>query len=90
MGLMDDLNKLAGKAKDAVEESGDKIAAGVDKVTDAVDKKTDGKYHDKLEQVDNLAAKLDKTNKGAATDAGAGTAATDATPTEATPPTPGS
>jgi hypothetical protein len=63
MSLKDNLNKLnklAGKAKEVAEKSGDKIAAGVDKATDKLDEKTGGKYHDKLEKVDSLAAKLDK------------------------------
>jgi hypothetical protein len=60
MSLKDNLNKLADKAKDVADKSGDKIAAGVDKVTDKIDEKTGGKYHDKLEKVDELASKLDK------------------------------
>jgi hypothetical protein len=56
-----DFGKLASKAKDVVGKSGDKIAAGANKVTDKIDEKTHGKYHDKLEKVDNLTAKLDKT-----------------------------
>jgi hypothetical protein len=72
MSLKDNLNKLnklAGKAKEVAEKSGDKIAAGVDKATDKLDEKTGGKYHDKLEKVDSLAAKLDK--KSGAEDTGA-------------------
>ena len=72
MALKDNLGKLASKAKVVAEKSGDKIASGVDKATDKIDKKTGGKYHDKLEKVDNLASKLDKTTKegeAAATDA---------------------
>jgi hypothetical protein len=72
MSLKDNLGKIAGKAKVVAEKSGDKIASGVDKATDKLDKKTGGKYHDKLEKVDNLASKLDK-NKDA------GAAATDVT-----------
>ena len=70
MSLKDNLSKFAGKAKDVVDKSGDKIASGVDKATDMVDKKTHGKHHDKLEKLDNLAAKLDKKS-GAAADGAA-------------------
>lgn len=69
--------KLAQKAKAVVDKNGDKIAAGVGKATDFVDKKTKGKHHDKLEKLDGLAARLDKTN-----DAGPGD---DAPPPPATP-----
>ena len=55
------IGKLAQKAKAVVDKNGDKIAAGVGKATDFVDKKTKGKHHDKLEKLDDLAAKLDKT-----------------------------
>lgn len=74
MGLLDKLkgNKLVDKAGDVVEKSGDKIAAGVDKATDIIDNKTGGKFHDKLEKVDNLAAKLDKTDEGDEPEANAG------------------
>ena len=53
--------KLVQKAKSVADKNGDKIAAGVGKATDFVDKKTKGKHHDKLEKIDDLAAKLDKT-----------------------------
>lgn len=52
------LGKLANRAKSVVEKKGDKIAAGVDKATDFVDKKTKGKYHDRLEKLDDAAARL--------------------------------
>ena len=58
------LGKLAQKAKNLVDKNGDKIATGVGKATDFVDKKTKGKHHDKLEKIDDLAAKLDKTKGG--------------------------
>jgi hypothetical protein len=60
---MVNLGKLAKKAKDLADKQGDKISKAVDKTTDLVDKKTKGKYSDKLEKVDGLAAKLDKTKK---------------------------
>ena len=69
MALKDNLGKIASKAKVVAEKSGDKIASGVDKATDKIDKKTGGKYHDKLEKVDNLASKLDKTKAEGAADA---------------------
>jgi hypothetical protein len=75
------LTKLTSKAKEIVDKKGDKIASGVDKVTDKIDQKTKGKYHDKLEKVDNAAAKLDKTQKGATEASGA---ADDGQPTDPT------
>ena len=88
MSLKGNLGKIAGKAKVVAEKSGDKIASGVDKATDKIDKKTGGKYHDKLEKVDKLASKLDKT-EGAAADDTAATppAAAPETAADDTPPT---
>lgn len=60
---MVNLGKLAKKAKDLADKQGDKISGAVDKATDMVDKKTKGKYSDKLDKVDELAAKLDKKKK---------------------------
>lgn len=60
---MVNLGKLAKKAKGLAEKQGDKIAAAVDKTTDVVDKKTKGKYSSKLDKVDAMAKKLDKTEK---------------------------
>jgi hypothetical protein len=60
---MVDIGRLAKRAKKVMEKQGDKIAGGVDKATDFVDKKSKGKYHDKLEKVDELAQKLDKAKK---------------------------
>ena len=45
MGFLD---KLKGKATQAVDRHGDKIADGLDKAADAVDKRTKGKYSDKI------------------------------------------
>ena len=67
-----DFGKLAQKAKAVVDKNSDKIAAGVDKATDFVDKKTKGKLHDKLEKVDNLASKLDKSGAKTGDDVAAG------------------
>ena len=86
MSLKDNLAKVAGKAKVVAEKSGDKIASGVDKATDKIDKKTGGKYHDKLEKVDKLASKLDKSETADGTDAEAPDAAA---PTKTTPETGG-
>ena len=55
------LGKLAKTMKKVVDEKGDKIASGVDKATGFVDKKTKGRFHDKLEKVEDMAHKLDKT-----------------------------
>ncbi len=46
MGFLD---KLRGKASDAVDKHGDKISGGIDKARDAVDKKTGGKHTDKID-----------------------------------------
>ena len=80
-----DLGKLAKKVKSVVDTKGDKIASGIDKATDLVDKKTKGRYHDKLQKVDGLAEKLDKTKDRPATDTADGPVATER-PVE--PPTP--
>jgi hypothetical protein len=45
MGFLD---KLRGKATEAVDKHGDKIAQGIDKAAEAVDTKTGGKHHDKV------------------------------------------
>ena len=68
------IGKLTKKAKDVLEKRGDKIAGGIDKATDFVDKKSKGKFHDKLEKVDELAKKLDKTDKPEPADADDGEA----------------
>ena len=90
MSLKDNLGKIAGKAKVVAEKSGDKIASGVDKATDKIDKKTGGKYHDKLEKVENLASKLDKSKEGEAGATDPTSPAAEAVPPEAegdaTPP----
>jgi len=45
MGFLD---KLKGKATEAVDKHGDKIAGGVDKAADAIDRKTGGRHHDHI------------------------------------------
>ncbi|MGA8256698.1 MAG: antitoxin [Nocardioides sp.] len=47
MGFLD---KLKGKATQAVDQHGDKISDGIDKAADFADKKTGGKHHDKIEK----------------------------------------
>jgi len=42
------LDKVRSKAKDAVDQHGDKISSGIDKAAKAVDDKTKGKYSDKI------------------------------------------
>jgi len=51
---------LFGKVKMLAEKNKDKVADGVDKATDAIDSKTGGKYTDKLQKVDDAAAKYAK------------------------------
>jgi hypothetical protein len=46
MGFLD---KLRGKASDAVDEHGDKLAEGIDKAADVADQKTGGKHTDKID-----------------------------------------
>jgi len=71
MNMLNSAKKFAMKNKE-------KIAAGVDKATDAIDKKTGGKYHDKLEKVDDASAKF----AGKPKEAGAAPSTADAaTPT---------
>ncbi len=45
MGFLD---KARGKAAEAVDKHGDKIAGGIDKAATAADKKTGGKHTDKI------------------------------------------
>ena len=45
MGFLD---KFTSKAKDAVDQHGDKISSGIDKAAKVVDDKTKGKYSDKI------------------------------------------
>jgi uncharacterized protein YjbJ (UPF0337 family) len=46
MGFLD---KLRGKATDAVDKHGDKISDGIDKAAHLADKKTGGKHADKID-----------------------------------------
>jgi hypothetical protein len=46
MGFLD---KFKSKAKDAVDQHGDKISSGIDKAAKVVDDKTKGKYSDKID-----------------------------------------
>ena len=46
MGFLD---KLRGKASDAVDQHGDKIADGIDKAADVADQKTGGKHTAKID-----------------------------------------
>jgi len=64
MGFLD---KLRGKAKDAVDDHGDKIGDGIDKAATMADDKTGGKHGDKIDSgadkakdaLDNLDGKDD-------------------------------
>ena len=42
------LDKFKSKAKESVDQHGDKIASGLDKAAKVVDDKTKGKYSDKI------------------------------------------
>lgn len=58
MGFLD---KLKGKATDAVDKHGDKIAGGIDKAAKMADKKTGGKHTGKIDSgVDKAKDALDK------------------------------
>ena len=67
MSLLDNLKAKLAPAKDKVsdlaQQHGDKVTHGLDKAAKVVDEKTKGKYTDKLDKVDGLAKKLDKTAK---------------------------
>jgi len=54
---------LFAKVKMLAEKNKDKVADGVDKATDAIDSKTGGKYTDKLQKVDDAAAKYANKEK---------------------------
>lgn len=43
------LDKFKAKAKDAVDQHGDKISDGIDKAAKMADEKTKGKYSDKID-----------------------------------------
>ena len=47
MGFLD---KMKSTVTGAVDQHGDKIAAGVDKAAETIDEKTGGKHRDKIEQ----------------------------------------
>jgi hypothetical protein len=58
MGFLD---KLRGKATEAVDKHGDQIAGGLDKAADMADKKTGGKHTGKIDSgVDKAKDALDK------------------------------
>ena len=46
MGFLD---KLRGKASDAVDQHGDKIAGGIDRAADLADMRTGGKHRDQID-----------------------------------------
>ena len=49
---------LIDKAKDFMGDAGEKLSEAVDKATDFIDDKTGGKFSDKLDALDEKAAKL--------------------------------
>ena len=49
---------LIDKAKDFMDDAGEKLSDVVDKATDFIDDKTGGKFSDKLEALDEKTAKL--------------------------------
>jgi hypothetical protein len=58
MGFLD---RLRGKAGDAVDKHGEKIAGGIDKAAHAADRKTGGKHSDKIDSgADKAKDALDK------------------------------
>ena len=48
---------LIDKAKKFINDNPDKVRQGIDKIGDAIDKRTDGKYADKVDRVQQEAAK---------------------------------
>ena len=64
MGLFDNLDDAARKAKELAAEHSEKIEGGIDKVADVVDDKTGHKHSDKIEKGAEAARKaLDKLDK---------------------------
>jgi hypothetical protein len=65
MGFLD---KLKGKATQAVDQHGAKIAQGIDRAAEAADRKTGGKHSDKIAkgrtQAKEALDRLDKKNDG--------------------------
>lgn len=48
---------LFDKAKKSINDNPEKVRQGIDKIGDAIDKRTDGKYADKVDRVQQEAAK---------------------------------
>ncbi|MBV9822850.1 MAG: antitoxin [Actinobacteria bacterium] len=55
MGLMDEVNKLAQKAKDAAAEHPDQVRKAIDQAEDQIDKRTGGKH---ASQIDSAGDKV--------------------------------
>ncbi len=55
MGLMDEVNKLAQKAKDAAAEHPDQVRKVIDQAEDQIDKRTGGKH---ASQIDSAGEKV--------------------------------
>ncbi len=56
---------LIDKAKKFIDDNPDKIRQGIEKVGDEIDKRTGGKYADKIDRVQDEAAKRLGTDGGA-------------------------
>jgi len=55
MGLLDDVEKMAQKARDLAEEHPDQVHQGLDQVENAIDKQTGGKH---ASQIDSAGDKV--------------------------------
>jgi antitoxin protein of toxin-antitoxin system len=65
MSLVDKLRGSRSKAKQAVEQHGDKIASGLDRASGAVSKATGGRYDDKIDKgVTKAKERLDQQGGG--------------------------
>lgn len=56
MGLMDDVEKLAQKARDLAEEHPDQVRKALDQAENAIDKQTGGKHADQIDSVGDKVA----------------------------------
>lgn len=73
---------LIDKAKKFIDDNPDKVRQGIDKIGDAIDKRTDGKYADKVDRVQQEAAKRLGTDGDATPNTEPDTPGTDAPKTD--------
>lgn len=66
MGLMDEVNKLAQKAKDAAAEHPDQVRKAIDQAEDQIDKRTGGKHASQIDSAGDRVADFLAPDKHAA------------------------